>query len=65
MAVARAKGKLKGRQPKLSAKQQTKLRRMHDVSEHSITDLAEDFSISRPTAYRTTLAVPGSQSMNP
>ena len=53
MAVARAKGKLKGRQPKLSSKQQTELRRMHDAGEHSITDLADVFSISRPTVYRT------------
>lgn len=53
MAVARAKGKLKGRQPKLSKKQQTELRRMHDAGKHSITDLAELFSISRPTVYRT------------
>ncbi|MGI8648065.1 MAG: hypothetical protein ACR2JX_07570 [Mycobacteriales bacterium] len=29
MAVARAKGRLCGKQPKLSAKQQTELRRMH------------------------------------
>jgi DNA invertase Pin-like site-specific DNA recombinase len=53
MAVARAKGRLKGRQPKLSAKQQAELRRMHDAGNHSITDLAEVFSISRPTVYRT------------
>lgn len=69
MAVARAKGKLKGRQPKLSTKQQTELRRMHDAGEHSITDLAEVFSVSRPTVYRTLQrtapAVPGSRSVNP
>lgn len=53
MAVARAKGKRKGRQPKLAAKQQNGLRRMHDAGDHSITDLAEVFSISRPTVYRT------------
>tara|TARA_R110002110_G_scaffold87583_1_gene228112 strand:- start:254 stop:631 length:378 start_codon:yes stop_codon:yes gene_type:complete len=53
MAVARAKGKLKGRQPKLSKKQQHELVRMHHAGEHSITDLAEVFSISRPTVYRT------------
>jgi DNA invertase Pin-like site-specific DNA recombinase len=53
MAVARAKGRLKGRQPKLSTKQQAELRRMHDAGDHSITDLAEVFSISRPTVYRT------------
>ena len=53
MAVARAKGKLRGKQPKLSDKQQKELRRMHDTGDYSITDLAELFSISRPTVYRT------------
>ena len=53
MAVARAKGKLRGKQPKLSDKQQKELRRMQDTGDYSITDLAELFSISRPTVYRT------------
>ena len=53
MAIARAKGKLKGRRPKLSTRQQQELRRMHDTGDYSISDLAELFSISRPTVYRT------------
>jgi DNA invertase Pin-like site-specific DNA recombinase len=53
MAIARAKGKLKGKPPKLSAKQQKELCRMHDTGEYSISDLAELFSVSRPTVYRT------------
>jgi DNA invertase Pin-like site-specific DNA recombinase len=53
MAVARVKGKLRGKQPKLSDKQQHELRRMHDTGEYSISDLAEVFSVSRPTVYRT------------
>jgi DNA invertase Pin-like site-specific DNA recombinase len=53
MAVAKAKGRLRGRQPKLSTKQQAELRRMHKSGDYSITDLAEVFSISRPTVYRT------------
>lgn len=45
---------LRGRRPKLSAKQQAELRRMHKSGDYSITDLAELFSsISRPTVYRT------------
>jgi DNA invertase Pin-like site-specific DNA recombinase len=48
MAVARAKGRLRGRQPKLQAE----LNRMHASGDYSITDLAELFSISRPTVYR-------------
>ncbi|MFQ6397923.1 recombinase family protein [Nocardia sp. KC 131] len=53
MAVARAKGRLRGRQPKLSAKQRTELRRMHTTGEYTIADLGELFGISRPTVYRT------------
>jgi hypothetical protein len=53
MAIARAKGKLRGKQPKLSTRQQRELRRMHDVGTYSISDLAELFSVSRPTVYRT------------
>src|ERR1700710_2238867 len=43
-AVARSRGKLRGKQPKLSDKQQKELRRMHDTGEYSISDLAELFS---------------------
>jgi len=53
MAVARAKGKLRGKQPKLSDKQQNELRRMHDTGDYSISDLAEVFAVSRPTIYRS------------
>ena len=53
MAIARARGKLRGKQPKLSDKQQKELLRMHDTGEYSISDLAELFSVSRPTVYRT------------
>jgi len=52
MAVARAKGKLRGKKPKLSDRQQKELRRMYDTGDYSISDLAEVFSISRPTVYR-------------
>ena len=53
MAIARAKGKLRGKQPKLSDRQQRELCRMHTTGEYSISDLAELFSVSRPTVYRT------------
>jgi DNA invertase Pin-like site-specific DNA recombinase len=53
MAVARAQGKLKDRQPKLSAMQQRELKRMHQTGEYTISDLGELFSVSRPTVYRT------------
>jgi DNA invertase Pin-like site-specific DNA recombinase len=53
MAIARAKGKLRGKRPKLSDRQQKELRRMHDTGEYAISDLAELFRVSRPTVYRT------------
>ena len=53
LAIARARGKLRGKQPKLSDRQQRKLCRMHATGEYSISDLAELFSVSRPTVYRT------------
>ena len=52
MAIARAKGKLKGKKPKLSDRRQTELRRMYDTGDYSISDLAEVFDVSRPTVYR-------------
>ena len=59
MAVARAKGKLKGKKPKLSDRRQAELRRMHDAGDHSISDLAEVFDVSRPTVYRVLQRVSG------
>jgi predicted DNA-binding protein YlxM (UPF0122 family) len=38
--------------PKLSAKQQAELRRMHPYGDYTITDLAELFAVSHPTVYR-------------
>ena len=61
MAVARAKGKLRGKKPKLSDKQQKELRRMHDSGNYSISDLSELFSVSRPTVYRTLARQPGAK----
>ena len=53
MAVARAKGKLRGKQPKLTPRQQAELTRMRDTGEYTITDLMEVFSVGRATVYRT------------
>ena len=49
MAKARARGK----QSKLSDKQQRELCRMYATGDYSISDLAGLFSVSRPTIYRT------------
>lgn len=52
MAIARAKGKLRGRQPKLSDRQQRELVRMHATGKYSISDLGEVFNVARATVYR-------------
>ncbi len=61
MAVARAKGKLKGKKPKLSDRRQTELRRMYDTGDYSISDLAELFDVSRPTVYRVLQRTPSAE----
>jgi DNA invertase Pin-like site-specific DNA recombinase len=53
MAAARAKGKLRGKQPKLPARQQRELARMAATGEYTIADLAEVFTVSRATVYPT------------
>src|ERR1700693_6022851 len=53
MAVARAKGKLRGKQPKLTPRQQAELTRMHATGEYTMAELMEVFSVGRATVYRT------------
>jgi DNA invertase Pin-like site-specific DNA recombinase len=52
MAVAKAKGRLKGKQPKLTARQQAHLVALNAAGEHNVSELAELFSVSRATVYR-------------
>lgn len=52
MAIARTRGKLKGKQPKLTAREQAELVRMRASGEYSINDLMEVFSVGRATVYR-------------
>lgn len=40
MALARAKGKLRGKKPKICDRQQKELRRIHDTGDYSVSDLA-------------------------
>jgi DNA invertase Pin-like site-specific DNA recombinase len=58
MAVARAKGKLRGKQPKLTARQQAELTRMHATGEYTIADLMEVFSVGRATVLPRSRAHP-------
>ncbi|MGH3755632.1 MAG: recombinase family protein [Pseudonocardiaceae bacterium] len=52
MAIAKSKGKLRGKQPSLSTAQQNALVRMKDGGDYTIVELAELFKVSRPTVYR-------------
>lgn len=52
MAVAKAKGRLKGKKPKLSAVQEKHLVELHGKGEHTVGELAELFSVGRSTVYR-------------
>jgi DNA invertase Pin-like site-specific DNA recombinase len=52
MAIAKAKGRLKGRAPKLSPARQAHLLKLHAAGEHTIAELADLFEVSRQTVYR-------------
>ena len=52
MAIARSKGKLKGKKPKLSPSQRKHLLTLHAAGEHTQSELAELFNVSRTTIYR-------------
>jgi DNA invertase Pin-like site-specific DNA recombinase len=52
MKIARDKGKLKGKPPKLSQNQRELLLATHAAGKHNIVELAALFNVSRPTVYR-------------
>lgn len=52
MRVAKAKGRLRGKQPKLSPRQEELLASLHKGCEHSVSELADLFSVGRSTVYR-------------
>ena len=52
MAIARAKGRLKGKAPKLSARQRAHVLGLVRAGDHTIAELAELCSVSRATIYR-------------
>lgn len=52
MAVAKAKGRLRGKQPKLSAPRRRHLYELVDSDKYTQAELAELFSVSRTTIYR-------------
>jgi DNA invertase Pin-like site-specific DNA recombinase len=52
MRVAKAKGRLRGRRPKLNARQEAHLVSLIAAGEHSTAEVADLFGVSRPTVYR-------------
>jgi len=56
MAIARARGKLRGKQPKLSPRQEAHLVALHHAGAHTTTELAELFL---PLARRLAKRAPG------
>lgn len=52
MAVARAKGRLRGKKPKLSPTQEAHLVSLHAAGAHTAAELADEFGVARATVYR-------------
>ena len=52
MRVAKAKGRLRGRQPKLNPRQEAHLVTLHRAGEHSTAELSDLFGVGRSTVYR-------------
>lgn len=52
MAIAKAKGKLRGKQPKLTPTKRRHLLATHAAGTHTQAELAELFDVSRATIYR-------------
>jgi DNA invertase Pin-like site-specific DNA recombinase len=53
MKVAKAKGRLRAKQPKLKPDQATRLVELHDLGTYTRAELADLFGIGRSTIYRT------------
>jgi DNA invertase Pin-like site-specific DNA recombinase len=52
MQIARAKGRLRGKPPKLTPKQEAHLVALHGARQHTTAELAELFGVARSTVYR-------------
>lgn len=52
MKVAKAKGRLRGKQPKLRPAQEVHLVELWRGGKHTSTDLADLFNVGRSTVYR-------------
>ena len=52
MKVAKAKGRLRGKKPKLNPRQEAHLVALFATGEHSTAELADLFGVGRSTVYR-------------
>ena len=52
MKAAKAKGRLRGKQPKLNVRQEAHLVGLHRAGEHSVAELGDLFGVTRSTVYR-------------
>jgi len=52
MAIAKARGRLRGKVPKLAPRREALLVDMHATGEHTVSDLQELFGVGRSTVYR-------------
>ena len=59
--VAKAKGRLRGKQPKLSPTQEAHLVKLYRAGEHTVSELEELFGITRSTVYRAIRRVEASK----
>jgi DNA invertase Pin-like site-specific DNA recombinase len=65
MKVAKAKGRLRGKQPKLSAKQEAHLVALYRAAEHTVSELEELFPVTRSTIYRAMARADGRNASTP
>lgn len=61
MAIAKAKGRLRGKKPKLSPHQEAHLVELHREGRHTTSELAELFNVARSTVYRAIRRAEGAQ----
>jgi DNA invertase Pin-like site-specific DNA recombinase len=65
MKVAKAKGRLRGKQPKLNSRQETHLASLYAGGEYTTSELADLFRVGRSTVYRAPSAQPQPHSQRP
>lgn len=53
IAIAKAKGRMRGKPPKLNERRTKKLLEEYEAGDATVAQLAEDYAVSRATVYRT------------